>query len=130
MQMIRWGFMLALLLAIAPMFALPMFDVGEGVGIGPPAASVSIQNAQETLDTGNGIMVRAPDGLITQPTGGAESASGHIGYQTISETKTAALAPIYVRLWQRESGADLEHTVFGISERGAMPLAGGRLLVL
>ena len=74
MRMIRWGFMLALVLAIAPMFALQVFAVGEGVGISPPAISMSIQSAYETpdvpvsLDTGNGIMLSAPDGVSTQPT--------------------------------------------------------------
>lgn len=136
MRMIRWGFMLALVLAIAPMFALQVFAVGEGVGIGPPAISMSIQSAYETLDvpvsldTGNGIMLSAPDGVSTQPNSGVENATGQ-AYRMIGESNTVALPLAYVRLWRHEHGANCGHTqgMLAIS-KGHLHESEGRAMTL
>ena len=137
MRMIRWGCMLALVLAIAPMFALQVFAVGEGVGIGPPAASMSIQSAYETLDvpvsldTGNGIMLSAPDGVSTQPNSGVENATGQ-AYRMIGESNTVALPLAYVRLWRHEHGANCGHTTQSMLavSKGYLPESEGRAMAL
>ncbi len=140
MRITRWGFLLALMLAIAPMFALQVFAVGDGVGLGPPAFDVNIQSAYETQDIDNGILVRAPDGRITQPNSGALSVGGHIGYRmSVDSIVDAALTPDSVRLWRHAHESKCRHigsqlTAFqgkySSTQRGAMSLPGGLSLVL